>query len=101
MKEGSEPNKDEPGNLLQNKEELSSDELFKKFVQGIEGLKDLKATKELLAKKEAVDQEAEDKNLIRDYRIKIMKGDAGDKGIKGENGDKGLKGEQSDKGEKG
>jgi hypothetical protein len=43
----------------------------------------------------------DERNLVRDYRIKLMKGDTGDKGDKGEMGDKGLRGDPAARGEKG
>ena len=79
---------------------LSSDDLFTKFVQGIGQLGHIETPRDVKVLKSRQDDD-EEKNLIRDYRIKLMKGDTGDKGEKGEMGDKGFRGESAAKGEKG
>ena len=81
---------------------LSSDELFSKFVHGVGKLGQVENNqRDLKVLKSKNEEENEDKNLIRDYRIKLLAGDRGEKGIKGEMGDKGLRGDPAARGEKG
>jgi hypothetical protein len=79
---------------------LSSDDLFTKFVQGVGQLGQIETPRDVKVLKSRQDDDDE-RNLVRDYRIKLMKGDTGDKGDKGEMGDKGLRGDPAVRGEKG
>jgi len=79
---------------------LSSDDLFSKFVQGVGQLGQIESSRDVKVLKSRQDDDDE-RNLVRDYRIKLMKGDTGDKGDKGEMGDKGLRGDPAARGEKG
>lgn len=79
---------------------LVSDDLFSKFVQSVGQLGQIETPRDLRVLK-SKQEDDDEKNLIRDYRIKLMKGDTGDKGEKGDIGDKGFRGEPAAKGEKG